>query len=115
MNIQEFNEHQKEFFDMLIELTHEKSKEYNTTQERFDHFVEAAGFSLHNKKESIAWEFCVKHLQSVRDMIKSVEQGDTKGLTQDRLDEKFGDIIIYMTLIHAMLSDKIKTTKDGES
>ena len=109
MTIAEFDKHQKELFDKLITLTEEKSKEYNTTEKRFDHFVESAGLSLHNEKESVSWEFCVKHLQSVRDIIKHVEDtGNIGDINQQRLDEKFGDIIVYMTLMHGMLTKRLQ-------
>ena len=66
-------------------------------------------FPSHDQRGASAWEFCVKHLQSVRDIIKSVEVGgEVHGYpTQELIDEKFGDIIIYMTLLHGMLTDRI--------
>lgn len=109
MTIDEFNAHQQEFLGQLFDLTGKKSKEYNTTDDRFDHFKQAVGFSLCKEREGVAWEFCVKHLQSVRDLIKHVEDGgDVNGHpTQKMIDEKFGDIIVYMTLMHGMLTDRI--------
>jgi hypothetical protein len=110
----EFQEHQKKLLGKLLETARTKQREYNGIDNAFHNFEDAAGMALVNERESIAWEYCVKHLQSVRDIIKHVEVGgDVNGYpTQDLIDEKFGDVIVYMTLIHGMITDRINNNKN---
>lgn len=114
MNVKEFQEHQEQFLNKLLEVCKRKQVEYSDGKNGFHNFENATGFSMHKARESTAWEFCVKHLQSVRDIIEGVERAegalfyDQQGkLTQEVIDEKFGDIIVYMTLMHGMLTDRI--------
>ena len=109
MNLIQFQEHQKKFLGDLLEVCRAKQREYADGTNAFHNFEEGVGFSLSNEREAVAWEFCVKHMQSVRDIIRHVETGgDVNGHpSQALIDEKFGDIIVYMTLIHGMLTDRI--------
>ena len=50
----------------------------------------------------VAWEYMVKHLQSVKDIIS----GDVPS-SKETLDEKFNDIIVYSLLIKGMLQEKL--------
>ena len=110
MELIQFQEHQKEFLGKLLEVCRAKQREYADGKNAFHNFEEAVGFSTHNSREACGWEFCVKHLQSVRDIINNVDEtGTINGFAdQALLDEKFGDIIVYMTLLHGMLTDRIK-------
>ena len=108
MNLKNFQDHQEDFLGKLLEVCKTKQKEYADGENAFHNFEQSGGFSLHKEREACAWEFCVKHLQSVRDIIKHVESGGVNGYpTQALIDEKFGDIIVYMTLMHGMLTDRI--------
>lgn len=109
MNKDEFREHQKQFLGSLLERARHKQREYTDGENAFHNFEEAVGLTLCNERETVAWEYCAKHLQSVRDFIKHVEVGgDVNGHpTQEMIDEKFGDIIVYMTLMHGMLTQRI--------
>ena len=113
MNLIQFQGHQEEFLGKLLEVCKAKQKEYADGENAFHNFEEATGMSVCNERETIAWELCVKHLQSVKDIIKHVEVGgDVNGHpTQALIDEKFGDIIVYMTLMHGMLTDRINFNK----
>ena len=116
MNLEEFQKHQEDFFNNLLVVCRKKQAEYAADGNAFHNFENSAGFSMMNERESAAWEFCVKHLQSVRDIIKSVEVGgEVHGYpTQELIDEKFGDIIVYMTLMHGMLTDRINTYEESK-
>ena len=116
MNGMEFQEHQKKLLGDLLEVCRAKQREYANNENAFHNFEQAVGFSMHNERETIAWEFCAKHMQSVRDIIKGVEEGKDgkEHLTQALLDEKFGDIIVYMTLMHGMLTDRVNFNKTIE-
>ena len=109
MSTEEFQEHQKKFLGGLLEVCRIKQREYTDGDNAFHNFEETVGISMAKERETVAWEYSVKHLQSVRDIIKHVEVGgEVNGFpTQALLDEKFGDIIVYMTLMHGMLSDRV--------
>lgn len=113
MNLSEFQKHQEELFNSLLETCRRKQAEYAANGNAFHNFENATGISLHNERESTAWEFAVKHLQSVRDIIELIEKGGLP--TQAMVDEKIGDIIVYMTLIHGMMTDRIQTEKNVRS
>ena len=104
----DFQEHQKELLTRLLEVGKTKQAEYANAEDAFHNFNDGVGISMHESREALAWEYCTKHLQSVRDIIKHVDLGGVNGHpTQGLIDEKFGDIIVYMTLLHGMLTDKI--------
>lgn len=105
MTIQEFKKHQADFFIELAKRHARKQEEYGDGKNPFHNFDEAIGLSLHNDPEKVGWEFCVKHLQSVKDILNTLEYD------QAMIDEKFGDIIIYMTLIHGMLTKRKQNEK----
>ena len=110
MNGIEFQEHQKKLLGDLLEVCRAKQKEYANNENAFHNFEEAVGFSMGSERETVAWAFCVKHLQSVRDIITDIDKGDELP-TQALIDEKFGDIIVYMTLMHGMITDRINFEK----
>jgi hypothetical protein len=113
MNLKEFQEHQKSFLGELLERCRRKQREYSDGENAFHNFEDATGIAMCNERETIAWELCVKHMQSVRDIVKHVEvEGHVDHHpTQELIDEKFGDIIVYMTLMHGMLTDRINFNK----
>jgi len=86
----------------IIELLKKKGKEYSNG-DTFSNFKAASGgLSFHKKPEMVAWEYMVKHLQSVKDIIS----GDVPS-SKEILDEKFNDIIVYSLLIKGMLQEKL--------
>ena len=110
MNGNEFQEHQKKLLGDLLEVCRAKQREYANNKNAFHNFEEAVGISMNKERETVAWAFCVKHLQSVRDIITDIEEGKELP-TQALIDEKFGDIIVYMTLMHGMITDRINFEK----
>jgi hypothetical protein len=110
MDGNEFQEHQKKLLGNLLEVCRAKQKEYANNENAFHNFEEAVGISMNKERETVAWEFCVKHLQSVRDIITDIEDGNGPP-KQALIDEKFGDIIVYMTLMHGMITDRINFEK----
>ena len=102
MNYKDFEEMALHSLAEIMERFHNKNAEYASTEDVFSNFKRAAGgLSYHCKAEQVAWEYAVKHLQSVKDMIASETS------TAEAIDEKIGDVIAYMLLIKGMLYSRI--------
>jgi len=102
MNYKDFEEMALHSLAEIMERFHNKNAEYASTEDVFSNFKRAAGgLSYHCKAEQVAWEYAVKHLQSVKDMIASETS------TAEAIDEKIGDAIAYMLLIKGMLYSRI--------
>lgn len=106
VTIKDFLEEQKELFNQLHNKCGKKQVEYTRGLSAFHNFEKAKGLSFHCSESKVAWEYCVKHLQSIKDLLSDDESG--KPIDIEVIDEKFGDVIIYMTLIRSMLIDKNK-------
>lgn len=99
MNYENFEQMAMNSLAEIMERFHNKNKEYASNEDVFSNFRKAAGgLSYHCKEEQVAWEYTVKHLQSLKDMIAS----DIPP-TPEMIDEKIGDVIAYMLLIKGML------------
>lgn len=103
MEYDKFNTILKETLTRLEYLFEGKNKEYANMQDVFANFKNASeGLSFHNKPEMVAWEYMVKHLQSIKDIANS----DT---TPDKflVNEKINDAIMYLILMKGMLHERI--------
>lgn len=77
-----------------------KAMEYATSTERLQNFKDGA-LLLETTPEAYALCLMTKHLISLRDAI-AVE----KPMSQEFVDEKIGDIINYLILIEAIVTEK---------
>ena len=113
MNTEEFREHQKKFMGSLLERARDKQREYADDDNPFYNFEDAVGITLDKERESAAWGMCAKQIQSIKNIVRTLEaRGKSdETLTQELLDEKVGDVIVYMTLLHGMLTERINTYK----
>lgn len=107
MNRKEFNVHVSEVFDRASQVLIKKNNEYANEVNVFHNFDNATGISLHKENTSVAWEFLVKHLQSIKDILGEIEIKNLKRINQALIDEKFADAINYLILIEAMIKEKI--------
>lgn len=99
MNYENFEEMALNSLAEIMERFRNKNAEYASTDDVFSNFKRAAGgLSYHCKEEQVAWEYAVKHLQSLKDMIAS-----NNPCSPETIDEKIGDVIAYMLLIKGML------------
>jgi hypothetical protein len=102
MNYNDFEQMAMHSLAEIMERFHNKNTEYASQEDVFSNFKKAAGgLSYHCKAEQVAWEYAVKHLQSIKDMIASETS------TAEAIDEKIGDAIAYMLLIKGMLYSRI--------
>ena len=87
-------------FKKLVELYKAKNKEYST--DTWDsNFVKGARV-LGTSKEQALLGYATKHLVSIMDISEG------KQATKEEIDEKFGDLIVYFSLLRVMLLEKVK-------
>lgn len=115
MTRSEFNQHVEGVFARTSKVLLKKGNEYSTEENVFHNFESAVGLSLHNGSTSVAWEFVVKHLQSIKDILREVEYKNYDKLTTELIDEKFGDAENYFILIEGMLKQLIAANKNKKS
>lgn len=106
MKIEVFEQTVTEALDKSKQTLTAKRNEYSRNNNVFHNFEKAKQVSLHESKEAVAWEFMVKHLQSLRDMINDVENNNYKYINKPLIDEKCIDIINYTLLIRGMLIER---------
>jgi len=88
------------FFSTLSNKFIAKSKEYST--DSWDsNFVKGARV-LGTSKEQALLGYATKHLVSIMDISEG------KSYTKEEIDEKFGDLIVYFSLLRVMLLEKVK-------
>jgi hypothetical protein len=104
MNLENFNQLLEDRFEKTRNILIEKNKEYGLTEDVLHSFREQADFSVHNTGPSVCWELMVKHLYSVRRMVKDFE---VTGMppTEELMNEKIGDTINYLILLEAMFKE----------
>lgn len=90
--------------DQSVNTLVRKNLEYGTQTDMLESFKEQAQLSLHNTPMGIGWELMVKHLYSVRRIIREYEETG-KIPSQEMIDEKFGDAINYLILIEALFEE----------
>jgi hypothetical protein len=84
-----------------------KNLEYAPGDDRLQNFKDGALF-LGISPVMYAFVLMTKHLVALKD---HVVKGDTNTITQTYVDEKIGDIINYLILIEALLTEEINETK----
>lgn len=104
MILEKFLQEQSEFFEQLHNLCKQKQTEYTRGTDAFHNFQKAKDLSFHSTTSKVAWEYMVKHLQSIKDLLNDDENNNPININQ--IDEKIGDVIIYLTLIRSMLKEQ---------
>lgn len=112
MNIELFNILLKERIQAIEDVLAAKRSEYASNQDVFANFKNATGISFHDSPEKVAWEYMVKHLQSIKDLITHVAIDEYNGYSSEKLiKEKLGDAINYLILIELMLLGRTRKPK----
>jgi hypothetical protein len=91
---------------LIKDVLETKNSEYADKDDVFKAFTEALPLSFHDTKQAVAWEFMVKHLQSIK-MIIEARAKTGKIPDQKVLEEKIGDAINYLILIEGMFKEDI--------
>jgi len=91
---------------LIKDVLETKNSEYADQEDVFKAFTESLPLSFHDTKQAVAWEFMVKHLQSIK-MIIEARAKTGKIPDQKVLEEKIGDAINYLILIEGMFKEDI--------
>jgi len=95
---------------LIQDVLQTKNEEYAGQEDVFKAFTEALPLSFHDTKQAVAWEFMVKHLQSIKLIIE--ERAKTGKLPDEKLlEEKIGDAINYLILIEGMFKEEYEPVK----
>jgi uridine kinase len=87
-----------------------KNSEYADKDDVFKAFTESIPLSFHDTKQAVAWEFMVKHLQSIKMIIEA--KASTGHIPDEKLiEEKIGDAINYLILIEGMFKEDLMLSK----
>ena len=87
-----------------------KNSEYADKDDVFKAFTESIPLSFHDTKQAVAWEFMVKHLQSIKMIIEA--KASTGHIPDEKLiEEKIGDAINYLILIEGMFKEDLMPSK----
>ena len=99
---------------LIQEVLEHKTSEYADKEDVFKAFTESLPLSFHDTKQAVAWEFMVKHLQSIK-MIIEAKAKSGKLPNEKVLEEKIGDAVNYLILIEGMFKEDLEPQKLEES
>lgn len=91
--------------EAVREVLQKKAAEYATDSDRMHNF-NCAAIIMGKSPVQAAWNFAIKHLVSIVDLIESDLQ--RVNASEDMIKEKFGDLINYLILIEAMILQEKK-------
>lgn len=98
MNKTEFNKLVDERIKLIQSVLQKKGAEYANDKDVFHNFEEGTKMSFHDTREMVAWEYMMKHMISIKDMISSKQT-----FSEHVIREKFGDAINYLILMESMM------------
>jgi len=108
MNEKDFEARFSEILDEINRLVIVKGKEYRRNNNPFHNFEKGA--LLNNSTPELELTgYLSKHMVSYFDIINDIKNGDPINISQ--VQEKFGDIRIYLILLQIMLENNAKITK----
>ena len=99
---------------LIKDVLETKNSEYADKDDVFKAFTESLPLSFHDTKQAVAWEFMVKHLQSIK-MIIEAKSKTGKIPDEKMLEEKIGDAINYLILIEGMFKEEMLPAKVTEA
>lgn len=100
MRTQEFNKILDERLEKIKNTLAKKAEEYST-EDRLHNFKVAARVNNETPEKAL-WGMATKHLVSIIDLI----EGNHK-TTKYMIEEKCGDLINYIILLEALLTEKL--------
>lgn len=101
MNIIDFNTVVQKHVDYCLNVLAEKGKEYSFSDDRLDHFKNAAVEQDTTPKKAL-WGMLSKHLVSLNGMCKN----DSDSI--ELWIEKIGDSINYLLLLRALVAEELE-------
>jgi hypothetical protein len=104
MNQKDFDVILEDVIKNIREILGNKGIEYSSDKDRLYNFRRCADI-LHITNERALLGFAMKHFISILDMIEGLPD---KIPSKERIDEKCHDMINYLILLKALLSERIK-------
>ena len=109
------NNREQQFEAIIANTIHElqellliKGKEYRRDNNPYHNF-EIGSIIEQKTREEVLQGFLLKHLISVKDMRNDLKQGIFP--TENKVNEKYNDILIYFMIEKAMMIENCKETK----
>lgn len=109
------NNREQQFEDVITDTFHSlqyllqiKGKEYRRDNNPYHNF-EIGSIIEQKTREEVLQGFLLKHLISVKDMRNDLKQGIFP--SEDKVNEKYNDILIYFMIEKAMMIENCKETK----
>jgi hypothetical protein len=104
MKQEDFNNIIRNRLRQIKSLLSRKNSEYANIDDVHINFKTATGLSFHDTPQKVLWEYCVKHLQSIKDIVEGKEA------SYETIQEKIGDVVAYMLILETMYTpvDKYK-------
>lgn len=101
--LSEFDTLVRQRCEALITTLSVKGREYRRNNNEFHNF-EKGGQITGQSREKVLIGFMLKHLISVMDIVDDLDKGIEP--SPSAVDEKVGDLIVYLTILEAMLKQK---------
>lgn len=105
MTLENFNEVVDEQIKYCLTVLAEKGKEYSLTEDRLDHFKDAAVDQECTTKQAL-WGMMSKHITSLNGMCKNESDNKEKWI------EKITDSINYLLLLRAIVEEELSNESD---
>ena len=102
MTPERFEEVLQRRINLIKKVLGKKAEEYAKDKDRLYNFKVAASMDL-STPEKICWQFMLKHLVCVRDLVYKKTR-----LTREIIDEKLGDAINYLILLEGLLVELLE-------
>ena len=106
MTTDQFNKIVEERKKKITSTLQKKSEEYSREGDRLHNFHRAAAFAR-KQPSTMCWDFNLKHLTSIADLVDDLEVEHIQKFTQAYVDEKIGDAINYLILLEALLRERL--------
>ena len=111
MNNRDFNQLLNDRLNKIDLVLSKKAEEY-ARGDRLSNFKKAASL-LDCTPEKALTGFVAKHVIALLDFINDIDDGVLQ--TQDRWDEKIGDIINYMILLEALVTERLEGENNAKT
>lgn len=105
MTAVDFEKHLDEQLARVRNTLSAKAREYASTEDRLHNFKRASGITGETPAE-VCVGFMAKHLASILDIVEA--DSHDRYTSTEVLDEKFGDAVNYLILLHAILLERRK-------
>ena len=108
MNVKDFEKVIENIQNRIYNTIIIKAREYSRNEDRLHNFNIGADISKQSR-ERVLDGFLLKHYISYRDMLNDIDNNKLQSV--EYLEEKIGDMLVYLMLFEASVKDKISKEK----